>query len=66
MVMSIIGSHERNWFLLTKIKQERIKSGPFFDFLLHFSICFIEFFGIASQLSCEAMFILIGPFLLNL
>ena len=45
---------------LTKIKQERAnqdrtKIGPFFDFLLHFSIYFFEILNIASQLSCEAM-----------
>ena len=45
---------------MTKIKQERTnqdrtKIGPFFDFLLHFSIFLVEILNIASQLSCEAM-----------
>ena len=32
--------------------QDRTKIGPFFDFLLHFSIFLLE---IVSQLSCEAV-----------
>ena len=45
---------------VTKIKQERTnqdrtKIGPFFDFLLHYSILLFEISNIASQLSCEAM-----------
>ena len=50
-----------SWILtVTKIKQEmtnqdRTKIGPFFDFLLHFSIFILEIFNIASQLSCEAI-----------
>ena len=30
--------------------------GHFFDFILHVSIFLLDIFGIASQLSCEAMF----------
>ena len=45
---------------VTKIKQERTnpdrtKIGPFFEFLLHFSIFLLEIFSLASQLSCETM-----------
>ena len=56
---------EPNWtpilVTVTKIEQERTnqdrtKIGPFFDFLLHFSICLLDFFSIVSRLSCEAMF----------
>ena len=46
---------------VTTIKQartsrDRAKIGPFFDFLLHFSIFWVEIFSIASQLSCDNMF----------
>ena len=46
---------------MANIKQERtnkdrIKIGPFFDFLLHFSIFVLEIFSIDSQLSCKTMF----------
>ena len=46
---------------VTKIKQERTnqdmtKIGPFFDFLLHFSIFLLEIFSLSLQLSCETMF----------
>ena len=46
---------------MTKIKQDRtnqdkIKIGPVFDFLLHFSIFLLENFSKASQLSWETMF----------
>ena len=45
---------------VTKIKQERTiqdrtKIGPFIDFLLHFSMFFLEVLKITSHLSCEAM-----------
>ena len=36
--------------------QDRAKIGPFFDFLLNFSIFLLGIFSIASQLSCETMF----------
>ena len=35
---------------------DRTKIGPFFDFLLNFSIFWLEIFSIASQPSCKAMF----------
>ena len=35
--------------------QDRTKIGPFFDFVLHFSIFLLEIFNISSQLSCKAM-----------
>ena len=45
---------------MTKIKQERTdqdrtRIGPFFDFLLQFSIFLLEILNIASQVRCEAM-----------
>ena len=36
---------------VTKIKQERTKIGPLFDFFLHFSIFLLEILNIDSQLS---------------
>ena len=42
--------------LSKKTNQEKTKIGPFFDFLLHFSIFLLEISSIASQLSFETMF----------
>ena len=40
---------------VTKIKQERTKICPFFDFLLHFSVFLLEILNKAPQLNCEAI-----------
>ena len=35
--------------------QDKTKIGPFFDFLLHFSIFLLEILNIVLQLSCKGM-----------
>ena len=47
--MTKINKQERN-------NQDKTKIGPFFDFLLRFSIFLVGIFSLASKLSCETMF----------
>ena len=55
---------------VTKIKQERTnqdstKIGPFFEFILLFSILLLQILNIASQLSCRLRFSLVYTLLIT-